>query len=138
MTVVQRQEKYTDASNVIFTPISEVMRNFLAPKIWEDISPQFYVTFWSLSLYDLFVPTDVYNREISRIKQASIGFGDNKDLPSSKRKKEQERCSVMIEKLQDEERRQREHVDRVMSKLNKVHSNQPPQSQILCIGMIML
>lgn len=120
MTTVQRQEKYGEASNIIFSPIADVMRNFFAPKIWEDISPQFYVTFWSMSLYDLFVPTDAYNREINRIKQSSIGFGDNKDLPSSKRKKEQERCSVMIEKLQDEERRQREHVDRVMSKLNKV------------------
>lgn len=121
MTVVQRQDKYSEAANMTFTPITEVMRNFLAPKIWEDISPQFYVTFWSLSLYDLFVPNEAYGREINRIKQASIGYGESKDLPSSKRKKEQERCSVMIEKLQDEERRQREHVDRVLAKLNKVN-----------------
>lgn len=120
MTVPQRQEKYSEASNVIFAPVAEVMRNFFPAKIWEDISPQFYVTFWSLSLYDLHVPADAYAREVNRIKQASIAFGDNKDLPSSKRKKEQDRCNALIEKLQEEEKRQREHVERVMAKLNKV------------------
>jgi len=96
------------------------MRDFLPSKTWDDISPQFYVTFWSLSLYDLFVPSEAYAREVTRIKLMSTQAGDNKDLPSSKRKKEQERCAALIEKLQEEERRQREHVDRVLTKLRDV------------------
>jgi THO complex subunit 2 len=122
MTVHQRQHKYATAADHVFAPVAQVMRDFLPSKTWEDISPQFYVTFWSLSLYDLFVPTDAYTREISRVKTMAIQAGDNKDLPSSKRKKEQERCNILIEKMQEEERRQRDHVDRVMAKLRDVRN----------------
>ncbi|CAG7823395.1 unnamed protein product [Allacma fusca] len=119
LTTIQRQKKYAQASGIVLGPVVETMKNCLPAKTWEDISPLFYVTFWSYTLYDLYVPTEAYAREIARIKQMSVAAGENKDLASSKRKKEQERCSALIEKLQEEERRQREHVDRVMAKLNK-------------------
>jgi THO complex subunit 2 len=120
LATLQLQQKYAEASNTILDPITDMMKNYLPSKTWEDISPQFYVTFWSLTLYDLFVPTEAYGREINRVKQLSIAAGENKDFTSSKRKKEQERCQQLIEKLQDEQRRQREHVSRVMAKLNMV------------------
>lgn len=89
-------------------------------KTWDDISPQFFVTFWSLTLYDLFVPTEAYNREVLRVKGIANAAAENKDLTSSKRKKEQERCNNLIERLHDEKKRQKEHVERVIAKLNKV------------------
>jgi len=76
------------------------------------------VTFWSLSLYDLFLPIEAYNREIQRIKQLALVAVENKELASSKRKKEQERCNALIDKLLDEQKRQKEHVDRVITKLS--------------------
>ena len=120
LSASQLQQKYAEASNFILDPIIDMMKNYLPAKTWEDISPQFFVTFWSLTLYDLFVPTEAYAREINRVKQMSIAANDNKDMTSSKRKKEQERCSLLIEKLLDEQHRQREHVSRVMAKLNSV------------------
>ena len=120
MSTIERQEKYSEAANIVLDPIADVMRNQLPAKAWEDISPQFYVTFWSLTLYDLIVPNDAYTSQINRIKLMSNSAADNKDLTSSKRKREQERCNVLIEKLQEEKKRQKEHVDRVMAKLNKV------------------
>lgn len=115
-----KQKKYADASSAILEPVVETMKLCFPAKTWEDISPLFYVTFWSYTLYDLYVPTEAYAREVARVKQLYIAAGDNKDLNSSKRKKEQERCNALIDKLQEEEKRQREHVERVMAKLNKV------------------
>lgn len=120
MSVAQRQEKYAQAAAHVLGPLTTVVSNILPQKTWEDITPQFYVTFWSLTLFDLHVPSDAYATQIARIKQTAAAAADNRDLPSSKQKKEQDRCNNLIEKLQDEERRQRDHVDRVLAKLRQV------------------
>lgn len=119
----QLQQCYAAASAFVLDPIVDVIKNYLPAKTWDDISPQFFVTFWSLTVYDLFVPNEAYAREVNRIKQISIAAGENKDLTSSKRRKEQERCLQLIEKLQDEQRRQAEHVKRVLTKLGNVWKN---------------
>lgn len=62
------------------SPIVASVRPLHAPKVWEDISPQFLVTFWSLTMYDLFVPNDSYQREINKIKQLSLQVMDSKDM----------------------------------------------------------
>ncbi|ODM96311.1 THO complex subunit 2 [Orchesella cincta] len=119
MSASQRQEKYALAANHILSPLISLVSSILPQKTWEDITPQFYVTFWSLTLFDLHVPSDSYAVQISRIKQSAASFAENKDMASSKLKKEQDRCNSLIEKLQEEERRQRDHVDRVMTKLKQ-------------------
>ena len=75
----------------------EAIRPLHPTKIWDDISPQFLTTFWqvfpsleryllfvqgfsllspwyfpnrSLTMYDLFVPETVYEREIAKLKAA--------------------------------------------------------------------
>ena len=49
-------------------PVTQAMRPLHAKKIWDDISPQFLTTFWSLTMYDLYVPHAVYEREIAKLK----------------------------------------------------------------------
>lgn len=63
-------------------PIVESVRPLHGPKVWEDISPQFFVTFWSLSMYDLQVPHDSYQKEITKLKQLSNQAADSKDSVS--------------------------------------------------------
>jgi THO complex subunit 2 len=36
--------------------------------VWEDISPQFFTTFWSLTMYDLYVPELLYKKKIKELK----------------------------------------------------------------------
>ncbi len=36
--------------------------------MWEDISPQFFTTFWSLTMYDLYVPELLYKKKIKELK----------------------------------------------------------------------
>lgn len=137
LSTVQKQEKYLEATAAIISPIVESVRPLHPSKVWEDISPQFLVTFWSLSMYDLLVPVDSYQKEIQKIKQQSLSVLDSKEMVIrdgdsfrnrfndiilqnvSKGRKEQERYLALIDKLQDEKKKQHEHVDKIMHRLNQ-------------------
>ncbi|KAA0187509.1 hypothetical protein HAZT_HAZT001113 [Hyalella azteca] len=111
-----RKQLYIDASTEVLTPLAEEIRPHFPSKLWEEMHPSFFVTFWTLNLSDLEVPTGSYKREVAR-------FNDNitqlqkvpKDEPAAlatKRKKELERIMSLRDKLLEEENRQQEHVDR--------------------------
>lgn len=89
LTNVQKLQKYLDAANLIMNPIVESVRPLHSAKVWEDISPQFFVTFWSLSMYDLQVPAESYQREISKLKllsQQAAEFKDSVKMQQPKKK----------------------------------------------------
>lgn len=79
LTTTQKLQKYLDATQLIMNPIVESVRPLHSAKVWEDISPQFLVTFWSLSMYDLHVPNEIYQREIGKLKQLAQQAADGKD-----------------------------------------------------------
>lgn len=108
-----------EATAEIMNPIVDSVRPLHNSKVWEDISPQFLVTFWSLSMYDLQVPADTYMREINKLKQQSAAVMDSKEMNASKGKKEQERFQALIDKLQDEKKKQQEHVDKILHRLQQ-------------------
>ena len=88
--------KYSHGQRVFFTflGVSSLFADalFLIPiasvvplhpeKVWEDVSPGFLVTFWSLTLYDLCVPNEAYKREINKLKAQSTAMGDSKQAVS--------------------------------------------------------
>ncbi|XP_013175234.1 PREDICTED: THO complex subunit 2 isoform X1 [Papilio xuthus] len=114
----QSIERYCSASKEILEPVIISITPLLPSRVWEDISPEFYVSFWSLSMYDLKVPEESYDREIERLKSAAATAA--KDISQgAKGKKEQERFKTLIEKLQEERRRQREHTGRVSARLQR-------------------
>lgn len=119
LTSAQKLAKYLKATELVMDPIALSVRPLHPAKVWEDISPQFLCTFWSLSMYDLQVPTDMYTKEINKIKQQSIAILDNKEANASKNKKDQERFLAVMEKLQDERKKQQEHVDKIMHRLSQ-------------------
>ncbi|KAJ3129193.1 THO complex subunit 2 [Nowakowskiella sp. JEL0407] len=49
-----------------FTKVVEEVIPIIPATVWETISPHFYVTFWQLSLYDIYVPSARYRLEFSR------------------------------------------------------------------------
>ncbi|XP_044176473.1 THO complex subunit 2-like isoform X1 [Acropora millepora] len=108
---------YIDAVNTVMEPVFQSARLLQAPKVWNSISPQLYVTFWALSMFDLYVPTERYEQELNKLKLQLAQLEDNKDMPVSKKKKEKERCSLLAEKLKEELRQQEEHNQRVMASL---------------------
>ncbi|CAH0721695.1 unnamed protein product, partial [Brenthis ino] len=111
-------ERYNIASKEALEPIVTSITPLLPARVWEDISPEFYVTFWSLSMYDLRVPVESYEREIERLKSAAANAVKDSSQ-GTKGKKEQERFNTLIDKLQEERRRQEEHVSRVRARLQR-------------------
>ena len=69
-------------------------------QVWEDMSPHFCTTFWSLTMYDLHVPESLYEKEIKKLKDAPAKLIENRELNSSKRKKETDRLHALKERLQ--------------------------------------
>ncbi|XP_045763498.1 THO complex subunit 2 isoform X4 [Maniola jurtina] len=111
-------ERYIIASKEALEPIVISVTPLLPSRVWEDISPEFYVTFWSLSMYDLRVPVESYEREVDRLKTAAANAAKDTSQ-GSKGKKEQERFNTLVDKLQEERRRQEEHVSRVRARLQR-------------------
>lgn len=68
---------------------------------------------------DLVVPVESYQKEINQLKQQSLAVMESKDMNASKVRKEQERYMVLIDKLQDERKKQLEHVEKITRRLNQ-------------------
>lgn len=116
MSTISKQQKYYEAVVEVMSPIHKSVIPLHPPKVWEDISPQFLTTFWSLTMYDLYVPEETYQQTVNKIKQQSLTI---MDVSTSKSKKEQERYLTLMEKLQDEKRKQHEHIEKVLYRLKQ-------------------
>ncbi|OWF53939.1 THO complex subunit 2-like isoform X2 [Mizuhopecten yessoensis] len=112
-----KMQRYIEASEFVNGPVIELVRPLYTPKVWEDLSAPFFVTFWSLQMYDLAVPSNVYDKQNQQLCAQISAIEDNKDMPQSKKKKEKERCNTLMDKLKDEEKKQGEHVARVHNRL---------------------
>jgi THO complex subunit 2 len=56
--------------------------------VWDDISPQFFTTFWSLTMYDLYVPELLYKKKIKELKAQTQKIFLSLSFPGSKNKAE--------------------------------------------------
>lgn len=107
------------------TAIEQILRpleiSLTSIKLCNDLTLQCYLIFWTLQKSDLTVPETAYDRQIQLFKQQKQGLENSNELGGSKRKREMERCSANIEKLKEEEKKQKEHVDKVREYLKKVY-----------------
>ena len=76
------QSSYRTAWYSVLDPIVEAARQLHLPKVWEDMSPKLYATFWSLCLYDLYVPTGRYENEVQKAHEAIKELEDKLDMVS--------------------------------------------------------
>ena len=98
----------------------------LPPDVWTALSPELYLTFWSLSLYDVFVPKAKYETEIRRLKdrysELDIKAPPSEDRVASKqRRAEMTKILNLTNTLKEEQETQKKHVEivRSMIKNNK-------------------
>ncbi|CAK6441230.1 unnamed protein product [Pipistrellus nathusii] len=115
--------KYITSCEMVMAPVHEAVVSLHISKVWDDISPRFYATFWSLTMYDLAVPHISYEREVNKLKVQMKAVDDNQEMPPNKKKKEKERCSALQDKLLEEEKKQMEHVQRVLQRLKLEKDN---------------
>ncbi|TRY91331.1 hypothetical protein DNTS_030138 [Danionella cerebrum] len=119
----QKFQKYISACEQVMAPVHEAVVSLHLPKVWDDLRPQFYATFWSLTMYDLAVPQNAYKREVNKLKMQIKAIDDNTEMPMNKKKKEKERCTALQDKLQEEEKKQLDHVERVLHRLKLEKDN---------------
>ncbi|KAG7282682.1 hypothetical protein CRUP_017608 [Coryphaenoides rupestris] len=55
--------KYVAACEQVMAPVHQAVVSLHPPRVWDDLRPQFYATFWSLTMYDLAAPHTAYERE---------------------------------------------------------------------------
>lgn len=74
------QTSYHTAWYSVLNPIVEAARQLHPSKVWDDMSPKLYATFWALSLYDLYVPTSRYDDEIRKAREAIKELEEKLDM----------------------------------------------------------
>lgn len=61
-------------------PVHEAVISLHLPRVWDDLRPQFYATFWSLTMYDLSVPHSAYDREVNKLKMQMRAIEENPEM----------------------------------------------------------
>ena len=101
-----RPNKPVQACHPILQDMVETIRKILPARTWEILSVPFYITFWQLSLCDLFVgPSDYHEENNRQQKKISLINSDRSDISAAGTlKKERERKSIteFQDKLQAE------------------------------------
>ncbi|PSS02262.1 transcription factor/nuclear export subunit protein 2-domain-containing protein [Coniella lustricola] len=76
----------------VLQPIVDTIQDGLPSATWQNLSPEFYVTFWSLSLGDLHVPQNSYEAENDRLhKEANEVMKDRSDMTRQGMNKKEEK-----------------------------------------------
>ncbi|CAF0721331.1 unnamed protein product [Brachionus calyciflorus] len=114
-----KTQRYLESIEHVMKPVIDLARSLHPAKIWEDMSPLFYTTFWTLSMSDCFVPSSAYDKQRASLKQKLSALDDNVELTSAKKKKEKEKLSIMLDKLAEEENKQKDHVQHVRARFEK-------------------
>ena len=83
---------------------------------WEAMTSELYLTFWSLSLYDIKVPTKAYDTQIALLRAKYTSAQRDIEDPD-KRKKEMMRCLNTIDVLTSELAVQKSHCKQIFDEL---------------------
>lgn len=70
------------ACELVMSPVHEAVVSLHPPRVWDDLRPQFYATFWSLTMYDLAVPHNAYDREVKKLQVQVKAIEENPDVVS--------------------------------------------------------
>jgi len=114
-----KTQRYLESIDVVMQPVIDLVKTLHPPKIWEDMSPLFYTTFWTLSMNDCYVPTNAYEKQRQSLKSKLNALDDNTELSKAKQRKEKEKILIMLEKLTEEENKQKDHVQHVKARFEK-------------------
>ncbi|CAF2904258.1 unnamed protein product [Rotaria sp. Silwood2] len=100
------------------SPVLDFVKTLHLQPTWEDMTPQFNLTFCSLSMSNLQVPEVAYKRHIEELEHEMTQIDERKELIAAKQRKEKEKIYIIIDKPKEELFKQKEHVERVRAWLN--------------------
>lgn len=132
-----KTQRYLESIEYVMQPVIDLAKSLHPAKIWEDMSPLFYTTFWTLSMNDCFVPTNAYDKQRASLKQKLNALDDNLELTSAKKKKEKEKLMIMYDKLTEEENKQKDHVQHVRARFEKEKDSWFPISMFFGFNLML-
>ncbi|ORY46937.1 hypothetical protein BCR33DRAFT_736433 [Rhizoclosmatium globosum] len=104
-------------------PVVESVKKTLPESVWSILSPHFYVTFWSLTLYDIDFPKQKYLSEITKLKSTIDGLNADKSNSGgntpAKRRKDIAKHRETIGLLEKEMSVHETHVKKVLERLQR-------------------
>lgn len=106
---------------IMWSDLLNTVKTMLPTKAWNSLSPDLYVTFWGLTLYDLYVPRNRYEAEITKqhaALKALEELSDNSSSAIAKRKKDKERIQEALDRLTNELHQHEDHVASVRRRLS--------------------
>ncbi|KAK8310054.1 hypothetical protein V6Z12_D02G161600 [Gossypium hirsutum] len=106
----------------MWSELLDTVKTMLPSKAWNSLSPDLYATFWGLTLYDLYVPRNVYESEIAKqhaALKALEELPDNSSSAINKRKKDKERIQEALDRLTSELHKHEENVASVRRRLTR-------------------
>ncbi|ROW05332.1 hypothetical protein VSDG_00329 [Cytospora chrysosperma] len=87
----------SDPITDVLQPVVDTIQDMLPSGTWQYITPEFYVTFWSLSLGDLHVPNSSYEAEHDRLnKEAEDVMKDRSDMTRQGMNKKDEKKRYLL------------------------------------------
>lgn len=69
-----------EACENVFAPLANQIQLLFPLPVWNDISPRFLCTFWSLQTYDIYIPNDSYDKEMDKLRKTVQNAEENRDL----------------------------------------------------------
>ncbi|KRX35724.1 THO complex subunit 2 [Trichinella murrelli] len=131
----KKMQYYISACEEIYLPLQNKMKELSQPEMRPELTTKFFVTFWTLSLYDLFVPTKAYQTAVDGIRKSIEQLESCRELTESKRRKEKERFLQQESKLLQEQQTHLEHVSlvkaRLMSESSRWFSSRAPRTALV-------
>ena len=101
--------------------IMSLVKSHLPAEVWSSMSVELYVTFWSLSLYDIIVPSSRYEEEVKRLKNRCSNLershSSEDRVASRQRRQELSRTTTMISTLKESHEKQLKHVENIHAML---------------------
>lgn len=80
----------------VLQPLVDTIQDLLPSATWQNLSPEFYVTFWSLSLGDLHVPQLSYEAEHDKLyKESNDVMKDRSDMTRQGMNRKEEKKAAL-------------------------------------------
>lgn len=115
--------KFVEAARSVIDPLTEAIAPSLLEKYGtNNLKPKLFVIFWTLSMSDIEVPVSCYEREIQRLKSTLAELSKFPD-DDPKRRKEKERCNILVQRLKQEQADQVEHTAYIKMYLESEKNN---------------
>ncbi|CAG8488472.1 3561_t:CDS:2 [Funneliformis caledonium] len=104
-----------EEDNIIWQPalrdVIEQAQQIYPSHVWNGISPEFYTTFWQLSLYDLQFPAQEYQKAINETRSLL------KTAEDKKRPQDIKKYTAILNALEEEYKQHPEHTTRIRQRL---------------------